>query len=76
VAMPHKRLGEGVACFIVPTPGATITQAEISRFLISAAMARQKIPERVEVIEVLPRNTQGKVLKRELRERMRALCEH
>ena len=74
VSMPHARLGEGVACFIVPAAGATITQAEISRFLISAAMARQKIPERVELIDALPRNTQGKVLKRELRERIRVLC--
>jgi acyl-CoA synthetase (AMP-forming)/AMP-acid ligase II len=74
VAMPHERLGEGVACFIVPVAGATIDQAEVARFLISTAMARQKIPERVELIDALPRNTQGKVLKRELRERIQALC--
>jgi cyclohexanecarboxylate-CoA ligase len=74
VAMPHERLGEGVGCFIVPVPGGSITQAEVSRFLAFAGMARQKIPERVELVDALPRNTQGKVLKRELRDRMRELC--
>jgi cyclohexanecarboxylate-CoA ligase len=73
VAMPHARLGEGVACYIVLVPGTRITQEQISQFLGAAGMARQKIPERVELIDALPRNTQGKVLKRELRERIRIL---
>lgn len=74
VAMPHPRLGEGVACFIVAKEGRTIDQPAVSAFLIDAALARQKIPERVELIDALPRNFQGKVLKNELRERMRLLC--
>ena len=36
-------------------------------YLRSREMMVQKIPERIEVVESLPRNPSGKVLKRELR---------
>jgi acyl-CoA synthetase (AMP-forming)/AMP-acid ligase II len=44
-------------------------------FLLEAALAKQKIPERLEFIDALPRNDQGKVQKNLLREKMKALCE-
>jgi len=74
VAMPHERLGEGVACFIVLKEGRSIDQSEVARYLNSLSIARQKIPERVEIAAELPRNIQGKVLKNILRDRMRELC--
>jgi cyclohexanecarboxylate-CoA ligase len=70
VAMPHDRLGEGVACFLTLEAGHLIDQKSISEYLIAEGLARQKIPERIELIDALPRNFQGKVLKNILRERL------
>ncbi|MDO8361429.1 MAG: class I adenylate-forming enzyme family protein [Actinomycetota bacterium] len=68
--IPDERLGEDVAAVIVLRPGATLTQAELSHFL-SANLAKHKIPARVSFrTEPLPRNANGKFLKRELRQEM------
>jgi acyl-CoA synthetase (AMP-forming)/AMP-acid ligase II len=71
VAFPHDRLGEGVGCFVVLQAGAALDQPTMARFLVDAGLAKQKIPERLEFIDALPRNFQGKVQKNELRERMK-----
>ena len=39
----------------------------MGEYLRGRELMVQKIPERVEVVEALPRNPTGKVLKRELR---------
>ena len=75
VAMPHPRLGEGVSCFVVPVAGLSVDIGDVSRFLIQAKIAKQKIPERVVMVPALPRNFQGKILKNELKEQMRRICE-
>ena len=75
VAMPHDRLGEGVSCFVVAVPGKSIDVAEVSRFLVQAKIAKQKIPERVVALPALPRNFQGKILKNELKAQMRRICD-
>jgi acyl-CoA synthetase (AMP-forming)/AMP-acid ligase II len=71
VAFPHERLGEGVGCFVVLKPGATLTQPAMADFLVGTGLAKQKIPERLEFIDALPRNFQGKVQKNVLRDLMK-----
>jgi len=75
VSFPHPRMGEGVGAFIVLEPGAALDQPQMAAFLIEAGLAKQKIPERVEFIDALPKNVQGKVQKNILRDQMKALCE-
>ena len=71
VAMPHERLGEGVCVFIILQSGSdTLSQASIAAFTESQGLARQKIPERVEVVEDLPRTPSGKVRKDRLRKQL------
>ena len=74
VAMPHKRLGEGVCAFIIARsdpPGF----AEIGAFVGEHGLARQKRPERIEYVDNLPRTASGKVRKDVLRARIRELVE-
>jgi acyl-CoA synthetase (AMP-forming)/AMP-acid ligase II len=71
VAMPHERLGEGVCAFVIAQPGHGIDVAGMAAFLEQAGLARQKFPERVELVEDLPRTASGKVQKNVLRERLR-----
>jgi acyl-CoA synthetase (AMP-forming)/AMP-acid ligase II len=72
VAAPDARLGEVVGAFVVLQPGARLDLAEVRRWFGAAGVAVQKAPERLEVVSELPRGPGGKVLKVELRERLRA----
>lgn len=67
VAMPHARLGETVCAFIVPD-GSAPCPAEILEFVKGERLARQKTPERIEVVADLPCTASGKVRKDALRD--------
>ncbi len=70
VAMPDERLGERVCAFVTLTEGATSpTLAEVADFLRNERkVAPQKLPERLEVVDVLPYTATGKVQKFVLRD--------
>ena len=66
--VPDDRLGEIVGVAIVLAPGATMTEHDLVAGL-SEHLAKFKIPERVWFLdEALPRNANGKFVKRELKE--------
>jgi len=68
IGVPDRRTGERACAVVVPVDGAgAITLAELADFCRGVGLAAQKIPERLEVVDALPRNAMGKVLKRELR---------
>ena len=75
VAMPDARLGERACAFAVTAAGARFTLGDMRRFLDSAHVARQYWPERLEIIEELPRTQTGKVQKFMLRERIRTMID-
>ncbi|GHJ37093.1 3-phosphoshikimate 1-carboxyvinyltransferase [Streptomyces sp. TS71-3] len=67
VAMPDERLGERACAFVVPAAGARPVLADVQRLLDAHRVAKPYWPERLELVEALPRNPAGKVLKFELR---------
>ena len=68
--VPDDRLGEIVGAAIVPKPGATIDEDELVAEL-RQHMASFKVPERIWILdEELPRNANGKFVKRQLREQL------
>ena len=68
--VPDDRLGEEVAAAVVPAPGAALSEADLSAHL-TGRLARFKHPRHVWFLdEPLPRNANGKFLKRELRQRL------
>ena len=71
VGYPDEILGERVCAFVVPRPGATLTLADLTEYLSSQHIASYKLPERLEIVDALPRNPVGKVLKRNLRDQLR-----
>jgi acyl-CoA synthetase (AMP-forming)/AMP-acid ligase II len=72
VGMPHERLGEGVCAFVIPHTGQSVDVPTLAAWLESCGLAKQKFPERVELVEDLPRTASGKVQKNVLRERIAA----
>jgi acyl-CoA synthetase (AMP-forming)/AMP-acid ligase II len=67
IGLPDPRTGERCCAVVVPAPGAVLDLAEIVRHCAAAGLARQKLPEQIEIVERLPRNASGKVQKHELR---------
>jgi acyl-CoA synthetase (AMP-forming)/AMP-acid ligase II len=63
--LPHEVLGEDVAAWVVLRPGATVTAEDLRAFLLTR-LADYKVPRRITLVEALPRNAAGKVLKAEL----------
>ena len=68
VGVPDDRLGEVGVAFVVARPGSAVDGDELVAWS-RERMANYKVPRRVEVVEALPLNASGKVLKYELRER-------
>ena len=69
IGVPDDRWGEVGVAVIVPREGETLDAGEVVEFC-AGKLARYKLPKRVVTIDELPRNAAGKVLKRELRERL------
>jgi cyclohexanecarboxylate-CoA ligase len=68
VAMPDARLGERACAFVVPKGGASLSLPDLAAFLQNEKVAKQYIPERVEIVPELPKTPSGKVQKFRLRE--------
>ena len=67
IGVPHPTLGEEVAAVVVLRPGRVIEAEEISRH-VATRLAKFEVPTRIIFSsQALPRNPQGKLLKRELR---------
>ena len=69
IGVPHEQWGEvGLAC-VVLKPGASISEEELIAFM-QDHLARFKVPKSVEFLTELPISAAGKILKRELQERL------
>ncbi|MGH9191676.1 MAG: FadD3 family acyl-CoA ligase [Acidimicrobiales bacterium] len=67
VGVPDRRIGEVAAAFVVPRPGTTVDEAGLIAWC-RERMANYKVPRSVRVVDSLPLNASGKVLKYVLRE--------
>lgn len=68
--VPHERLGEEVAAAVMLRAGATASVEDLQAH-VAQHLAAFKVPTRMALwAEPLPRNASGKILKRELRDRL------
>jgi long-chain acyl-CoA synthetase len=68
IGVPDEKMGEQVKAVVEPRRGATLAATEVIEFCRSH-IAHYKCPRSVEFVTALPRDPNGKVRKRELRER-------
>jgi acyl-CoA synthetase (AMP-forming)/AMP-acid ligase II len=66
IGVPDEQWGEVVKAVVSLHPGASATEAELIGYCRDR-LAHFKCPKSVDVVEALPRNPTGKVLKRDLR---------
>jgi acyl-CoA synthetase (AMP-forming)/AMP-acid ligase II len=71
LGIPDEERGEMAVAFVVPhDPADPPTQHDVIEHCKAVGLMTQKIPERLEIIDTMPRNPSGKVPKHELRARI------
>ena len=68
VGYPDARLGERACAFVQTRPGQTFGLADLQAHMAAKKVAKQFWPERVEVVETMPRTPSGKIQKFALRD--------
>jgi acyl-CoA synthetase (AMP-forming)/AMP-acid ligase II len=67
IGLPDPEVGERACAVVVCHAGETLTFDEMVAHLRAAGLSTRKIPEQLELVEALPRNPSGKVVKFQLR---------
>ncbi len=68
VAMPDERLGELGCCFVTINEGASFSFKDMVEYLLENQLAKNYLPEHLEIIDDMPRTASGKIQKFQLRE--------
>ena len=71
VGIPDTEWGERVVAAVVTAPGRDVQEAELQE-LVRSRLRSTKTPERIAVLQALPYNETGKLLRRTLREQLAA----
>ncbi|MDD7929755.1 long-chain-fatty-acid--CoA ligase [Microbacterium thalli] len=71
VGLPSEHSGEDVVAAVVPAPGATIDEGDVRDFC-RGILTAYKVPRRIVVVDELPKSMIGKVLRRQVRDRLLA----
>jgi non-ribosomal peptide synthetase component E (peptide arylation enzyme) len=72
VGMRDEDLGERTCVYVVPKADQTVDLDSAVAFMKQQGVAVYKLPERIEVVEAIPRNPVGKILKNQLRQDLAA----
>ncbi len=67
IGVPDPQTGERVCAVVVPASGEAVSLESLVEQCRSQGLSRYKHPERLVIVDELPRNQYGKVLKRDLR---------
>ena len=73
VAVPNERLGEIVGVCVALRPGKALDLAGLKRHLGDRGVTKEWWPERLAVLEAMPRSSGGKIAKGALRDRIAEL---
>jgi non-ribosomal peptide synthetase component E (peptide arylation enzyme) len=69
IGLPDPASGERVCAVVVAAQAGDPPNLDsLTAFLRTAGLMAQKLPEQLELVDALPRNPTGKVLKHELRD--------
>ncbi|KEI71028.1 FadD3 family acyl-CoA ligase [Endozoicomonas elysicola] len=72
VGIPDERMGEVAMAYIIPVSGESLSKDDVVAWC-RQEMANYKVPRHVAIVDSLPTNASGKVLKFELRESAKKL---
>jgi cyclohexanecarboxylate-CoA ligase len=67
VGYPDERLGERACAVVTLRAGAELELQDISEFLLARGLSKHFLPERLELVDTLPKTASGKIRKADLR---------
>ena len=70
--MPDEVFGERVCVYVQLRPGESLDLAGLIAHLLARDVSKENLPERLEQVSSMPRNSGGKVAKQQLRDDVRA----
>lgn len=70
VSRPNELYGESIVAVVVPVEGRSVDLETIQDFCADK-LSKYKIPHTIEIVERIPRNPSGKILKHVLREQLK-----
>jgi acyl-CoA synthetase len=73
--MPDPVFGEKVCLYIELVGSQTINLPDLVEYLLAAGVSKELLPERLIVVDELPRSSGGKIAKSALREDIKARTE-
>jgi fatty-acyl-CoA synthase len=65
IGVEDDKYGQRLKAFVVTRGGKDVSEEELKKY-VKSNLANYKVPREVEFLDSLPRNSTGKVLKREL----------
>jgi len=68
IGVPDEILGQAIKAFVVPAPGAELTEKQVLKYCVET-METFMVPKFVEFMDSLPKTPNGKIDKRQLKER-------
>ena len=68
IAVPHDDWGTAIVAWVVPRNGSEVTERSVRRY-VATVLPRYMVPARVEVVEALPRTSNGKIDRQRLIDR-------
>jgi acyl-CoA synthetase len=75
VAMPDPVFGERVCVFVELKRAATLDLPALVEHLLQQGVSKELLPERLEILDELPRSSGGKIAKGQLRDKIRSTLE-
>ena len=73
--MPDPVFGERVCAFVELKQSATLDLPTLVEHLLGLGVSKELLPERLEVLDELPRSSGGKIAKGQLRDAIRSTLE-
>jgi cyclohexanecarboxylate-CoA ligase len=65
--VPDERLGERACAVVVPEPDQQLALEDITEYLLAEGLSKHFLPERLVLMEQLPKTQSGKIRKFEIR---------
>jgi len=67
IGVDDEQYGQRLVAFVVPAEGGSVTPDELKAY-VRENLANYKVPRAVIVLDELPRNSTGKIVRRELQQ--------
>lgn len=72
IGIPHPVFGEVPKAYVVRKPKVTLDTKELEDYVNKSVIKYKKLLGGVEIIDAIPKNPSGKILRRELKQRFLA----